>query len=66
VADAHGKIARDAQKLLKANAELTVDEVAEQLEAEPEDVRIVLDEFDASQTPPVHVGPGGGHGWVKQ
>jgi hypothetical protein len=36
--------------------------IAEQLKAEPEDVRVVLDEYAATKSPPVHVGPGGGHG----
>jgi hypothetical protein len=63
VADAQGKIAREAQKLLKAKA-LTVPELADKLGADPEDVRVVLEEYDAFQTPPVHVGPGAGKGWT--
>lgn len=60
----HEKIARLAKKALAAG-DLTVDELAERLGFAPEDIQMALDEYDATQTPPVHVGPGGGHGWIK-
>lgn len=57
-------LALEVHAALSADSELTVGELAKQLDASFDDVYFVLDEYYVDPDGPVHHGPGQGGNWV--